>query len=137
MRILQILKKNVGLLFGFALLFALAGCQNAQPTELSRPLLKMPKIAETIISKPMLAWQWPHDEPENHGLSRAALERLHSDLDEVNVLAAVIVKDDYIVDEYYKPGYDENSLFILNSASKSVTSALVGIAIEQGCWFPA
>lgn len=34
--------------------------------------------------------------------------------------------------EYYREGYDEQSLYRLNSASKSFTSALIGIAIEQG-----
>lgn len=37
-----------------------------------------------------------------------------------------------MVDEYYKEGYDENSVFTLQSTSKSVTSALIGIAIDKG-----
>ena len=36
------------------------------------------------------------------------------------------------MDEYYKEGYDEASEFVLNSASKSVTSTLIGIAIDEG-----
>ena len=44
----------------------------------------------------------------------------------------VVVKDDRIVDEYYKDGYDETSVFRLYSCSKSVTSALMGIAIDKG-----
>lgn len=120
------------ILWFILLLVIVFGCTAFAPAEPCRQLSKLAKTTEAAVSKPLPAWQWPHDEAENHGLSSAALTRLHNELDGVNVLAAVIVKDDYIVDEYYKPGYDENSLFILNSASKSVTSALVGIAIEQG-----
>lgn len=119
--------------FGLLLIvFGCTGCTALAPAEPCRQPSKLSKTTEAAVSKPLPAWQWPHDEPENHGLSRTALERLHSDLDEVNVLAVVIVKDDYIVDEYYKLGYDESNLFILNSASKSITSALVGIAIDKG-----
>lgn len=44
----------------------------------------------------------------------------------------VIVRNENIVDEYYKEGYDQNSIFDLHSVSKSITSALMGIAIDQG-----
>ena len=44
----------------------------------------------------------------------------------------VVVKDDRIVDEYYKDGYDETSVFRLYSCSKSVISTLMGIAIDKG-----
>ena len=43
----------------------------------------------------------------------------------------VIVRNENIVDEYYKEGYDQNSIFDLHSVSKSITSALMGIAIDQ------
>jgi len=44
----------------------------------------------------------------------------------------VTVKDGYLIDEYYKEGYDENSVVRLHSCSKSFTGALMGIAIDQG-----
>lgn len=60
------------------------------------------------------------------------LEALHAALPGPGIHAAVIVKDGFIMDEYYQEGYDENSLFEIHSASKSFTSALIGIAIEEG-----
>lgn len=60
------------------------------------------------------------------------LDDVNDTYDSFPMLAAVIVKNGYIIDVYYKDGYDETSSFLLHSASKSVTSALVGIAIEQG-----
>lgn len=130
---MQRIKNIFCILLGLWLLFSLSGCVNTEAAEPSRqPGKTFKEATEATLPKLERTWQWSHDLPENHGLSSDAVAQLHRDLDEVNVLAAVIVKDDYIVDEYYKPGYDENNLFILNSASKSITSALVGIAIEQG-----
>ncbi len=86
-------------------------------------------VSET--AEPETSWQWQHDLPENHGLDTSVLESLHTTLDTTDVFAMVIVRDDRIVDEYYKEGYDETSLFELHSCSKSITSALMGIAIDK------
>lgn len=85
-----------------------------------------------ILSKPDLGSLWRHEMPEEHGLGNAALQSLHRRLADTRVVAAVIVRDGVIIDEYYKPGYASDSVFALNSCSKSITSALLGIAIEQG-----
>ena len=77
-------------------------------------------------------WAWTSDLPENRGLDSDAPAALHAALDPTRVLASVIVKGDAVVDEYYKEGYDASSVFALHSCSKSVTSALFGIAIDQG-----
>lgn len=77
-------------------------------------------------------WEWQIDIPENQGLDSGALSGIHADYDSFPLLTAVIVKNGYIVDEYCKDGYDMDSQFVLNSASKSITSALVGIAIDLG-----
>lgn len=86
-------------------------------------------VSET--AEPETSWQWQHDLPENHGLDTGALESLHTTLDTTDVFAMVVVRDDRIVDEYYKEGYDETSLFELHSCSKSITSALMGIAVNK------
>ena len=77
-------------------------------------------------------WTWPTDTPENQGISQSALESIHSTFDSFPLLSSMIIKNGYLVDTYFKEGYDETSMFVLNSASKSVTSALIGIAIDQG-----
>lgn len=71
-------------------------------------------------------------QPGGASLDGAVLTALHDRLDDTQVQSCVIVRDGTIVDEYFKEGYDETTLFTLQSCSKSVTSALVGIAIEQG-----
>lgn len=85
-----------------------------------------------ILSKPDLGSLWRHEMPEEHGLGNAALQSLHRRLADTRVVAAVIVRNGVIIDEYYKPGYASDSVFALNSCFKSITSALLGIAIEQG-----
>lgn len=75
---------------------------------------------------------WQFDTPENHGMDASTLAQFHDAVDGVAIYSAVTAKDGYIVDEYYKEGYDENSVFRLNSCTKSVTGALIGIAINEG-----
>lgn len=62
----------------------------------------------------------------------ALFAQLHEVLEDSSVYAMVTAKDGVIIDEYYGSGYDAASRFGLHSCSKSVTGALIGIAIEQG-----
>ena len=78
------------------------------------------------------AWEWTYDTPEHQGIRESALSALHTTYDSFPLLSAVIVRNGVVVDTYYKDGYDETSVYTLQSVSKSITSALVGIAIEQG-----
>lgn len=88
------------------------------------------KTTEPTVT-PETAWQWQKDTPENHNIDSTFLNDFHSSLYETQVYTSLIVKDDFIVDEYYKDGYDQDSVFTLQSCSKSVTSTLIGIAIDQ------
>lgn len=89
---------------------------------------------EVIEEEPVvdIKWQWEYDNPENHNLDSEALDRLYADIAQKDILGSVIIKDGYIVDEYYKDGYDETSIFEVHSSSKSITSTLFGIAVDQG-----
>ena len=71
------------------------------------------------------AWEWQHDTLDNHNINASAINSVHDTIDSYPINAEVIVKDGVIVDEYYKDGYDQNSVFSLQSTSKSVTSALI------------
>lgn len=87
-------------------------------------------IAETTeeLDEP---WEWQHDTLENQNINRSAIEDVHTSLDSYPINAEVIIRNGLMVDEYYKDGYDENSIFTLQSTSKSVTSAIFGIAIDK------
>ena len=133
------------LFFLLVLVFSLSGCNSdaqAETPSPTPPAMEVstqpeesegtPKPETTPEPTPEPAWEWQFDRPENHGLSQAGVDALHTALDPTDVRAAVIVKNGVMVDEYYKSGFDETSVFTLQSCSKSFTSAIMGIAIDQG-----
>ena len=75
---------------------------------------------------------WEIDDPENHNLSAEILRALNESFVDTEITSSIIVKDGKIINEYYKDGYDENSIFPIHSCSKSITSAVFGIAKDQG-----
>lgn len=77
-------------------------------------------------------WEWKYDTPENYGINSNDINSLYNRYDFSQVYSTVIIKNDHIINEYYKDGYDKNSIFTLQSCSKSITSALIGIAIDKG-----
>lgn len=101
------------------------------PLESAAPVQTTPSATQEPTPEPA-AWEWQFGAPENHGTDPEVFARLHDALADSSVYAMVTAKDGVIIDEYYQDGYDENSLFAMHSCSKSFTSALVGIAIEQG-----
>ena len=60
-------------------------------------------------------WEWQHDTLENQNINRSVIESVHTSLDSYPINAEVIVRNGVMVDEYYKEGYDENSVFTLQS----------------------
>ena len=87
------------------------------------------EVEEPVQDTP---WQWQHDTLENHNIDRNVIDSVHQTIDQYPINAEVILRNGVIVDEYYKEGYDQNSVFTLQSTSKSITSAIFGIAMEQG-----
>ena len=104
---------------------ALAGCDSAVPGT-SAP--SGPPVW------PIRGGEWRTSTPEAQGLSGRVLEEyaqaarsgaygeLHS---------LLVVRHGYLVSESYFAGQDENTLHPVYSVTKSVTSSLVGIALEQ------
>lgn len=77
---------------------------------------------------------WQTSSPEAQGMSSATLLEMHNYIaaQEWAIDAILIVRNGYIVFEEYSLGYDVNTLHFLYSCTKSVTSALIGIAINAG-----
>jgi len=78
---------------------------------------------------------WLTATPEEHGMDSSKLNEMMEfiETNEWNYDSIVIIRNGYIVFETY-PGvrYDDNERHILYSVTKSVTSVLVGIAIQEG-----
>ncbi len=82
---------------------------------------------------------WPAASPESQGISKAALETI---LDPAKILdvskplytlrSVVVVRNGFLIDERYYDKPNISTLRYIASVTKSITSILVGIALEQG-----
>jgi len=77
---------------------------------------------------------WQVRAPEQEGMSSSVLEgtRTYAFADGMNTQGVVVVRHGAIVAEWYADGADEHSWGASWSMAKSFTSALVGIAIDEG-----
>lgn len=77
--------------------------------------------------------QWLKQSPSDHKLDRSLLERAFERARELAPLNSLIVaRDKTIVAEQYYRGMEPNGRANIKSASKSLISALVGIALKRG-----
>ena len=105
---------------------------NSLPSRIPGPETFKPVEEDAELGDEPLDNSWEFDVPENRGVDPEALIRYHAALDAVDIRGAVIVKDGFIIDEYYKDGYDGDTVFRMASVTKSFSGAVVGLAIEKG-----
>ncbi len=77
---------------------------------------------------------WTRITPELVQMDSEVLDDMINDVEnhDYDVYSIIVIRDGFIVTEWYEEYYGKNSLFQIYSASKSVTSALIGIAIDKG-----
>ncbi len=77
---------------------------------------------------------WKTAAPQDVDMSSDTLNGMIDYLGSENhdIYSVIIIRNGFIVTEWYASGYNFNSLFKLYSATKSVTSTLIGIAIDLG-----
>jgi CubicO group peptidase (beta-lactamase class C family) len=152
------MKKLVSLMLCAALLAFAAGCSKAErPVSAAAPppVAEPPQVSEAppepepvsapapvpapepepepvILETPYTDFEWEFDSPENHGVDGERLQRFHDALETVEIRSFLLVRDGVVIDEYYKEGYDENEVFGFASCTKSVSGALIGLAIAEG-----
>ncbi|MCP4804639.1 MAG: serine hydrolase [Proteobacteria bacterium] len=83
------------------------------------------------------AWpadRWDEAAPEDHGMSSDALADMadYAFRNRHKTQAVVVIKDGVLVGEWYADGADATTPVTSWSAAKSITSALIGIAIRDG-----
>jgi CubicO group peptidase (beta-lactamase class C family) len=143
----------IKLLFVAATLIALAGCGGAvSATTVVVDLATTPAITPTATSAercafPNRAWSisarirehtehatsWQFSTPEEQGMDSALLARGAAALRKSPALYSfLVVRHDHIVFEEYLHGQDESQGYEIASVSKSILSALVGIALREG-----
>lgn len=78
---------------------------------------------------------WLNTTPEEQGMDSSLLNEMIDYIEEEDIAinSVVVVKNGYIVlEKYFRSYQNENSTYALYSVTKSFTSALVGIAVDQG-----
>ncbi|MFC1879764.1 serine hydrolase domain-containing protein, partial [Chloroflexota bacterium] len=108
---------------GIILIFSsLAGC-GPSPAEL-----------EAVAYTPLPGDDWKVSSPAEQGLDPMLVAELYLNAAELETIyGLLVVKNSLLIaEEYFNEGSVEQKPFMA-SATKSITSALVGIALEQGC----
>ncbi|MFX3634241.1 MAG: serine hydrolase domain-containing protein [Candidatus Pristimantibacillus sp.] len=75
---------------------------------------------------------WNREDASTVGLDPTQLNQFERAISKHKILSCLIIKDDHLVFEYYKNLKCEDKLHKINSCTKSIMSALIGIAVEQG-----
>jgi CubicO group peptidase (beta-lactamase class C family) len=93
-----------------------------------------PAELESVDYTPLSGDDWKVSTPAEQGLDPMLLAQLYLDAAELDTLyGLLVIKDGYLIAEgHFNEGSVEQKAF-LASATKSYTSALVGIALDQGC----
>jgi CubicO group peptidase (beta-lactamase class C family) len=79
--------------------------------------------------------RWMPGKPADYGIDAAALESIYSTMTQDphhDLKGIVIVRDGRLVSEHYFNGDSVDTLHDIRSATKSVTSLLMGIAVQKG-----
>ena len=92
------------------------------------------KNLDSIDYTPLIRDDWPVSTPEEQGLDSDSVAEMYLDAAEQETLySLLVIKNGYLVaEDYFNEGSVEQK-DRLQSVTKSFTSALVGIALDQGC----
>lgn len=80
------------------------------------------------------AESWQISTPEEQGMSSGTLAGLFDEIvdQRYRIDSVLVVRNGRIVADAAVPGYEDDSLHIVHSVTKSIVSTLIGIAIEDG-----
>lgn len=118
-------RSSLAALLALFTLILFAGCDSSSPS--------MDDL-ESIDYRPLPGNDWQVSSPEDQGLDPMLVARLYHDAADLETLyGLLVVKDGFLVAEDYFNGGSVDQKALLQSAAKSITSALVGVALDQGC----
>jgi CubicO group peptidase (beta-lactamase class C family) len=93
-----------------------------------------PAELHAINYTPVELDDWQISTPQKQGLDPALIAELYLDAAQLeNLHSLLVIKNGYLVAENYSDRGAIDQKDLLQSVSKSYTSALVGIALDQGC----
>lgn len=104
-------------------------CTSGEPSASS---IASPEIVSRGVTWPV--GQWPRSSPSDQGMDADKVQAVVDVIDKGNhqVDSMLIVRNGYIVKEKYAGGYEPTTRHQIYSVTKSVLSALIGIALEEG-----
>jgi CubicO group peptidase (beta-lactamase class C family) len=89
---------------------------------------------DAIDYTPLVRDDWPVSTPKEQGLDPKLVAELYSNAAELETLyGLLVIKNGHLIAEGYFNAGSIDQVSSRQSATKSLTSALVGIALEQGC----
>ncbi len=88
--------------------------------------------AQSLYFPPLDGDSWETMFATEAGYCDTDFNSLDSLLEAANSKAFILLKDGKIVHEQYFDSFTKDSLWVWNSASKTLTAALVGIAVQEG-----
>jgi CubicO group peptidase (beta-lactamase class C family) len=115
-------KYLIKIILSFLILPTLAACGPSQ------------QALNSVDYTPLFRDDWAVSTPEEQGLNSLSVAETYLNAAELETLySLLVIKNGYLVaEDYFNEGsVDEKTL--IQSASKSYISALIGIAIEEGC----
>jgi CubicO group peptidase (beta-lactamase class C family) len=131
-------------LFRLVLLFVflLSACSNLAPAPIATlvptsvstpPAVPQPTPSPTAMPY-WPARDWRTSTPEQQGMDSELLAQMMEQIQskQINLHSLIIVRHGYIVTETYFQPYEADNQVEIYSITKSIVSALVGIAIQQG-----
>jgi CubicO group peptidase (beta-lactamase class C family) len=77
---------------------------------------------------------WPRSEPERQGIDSASLVGMLDEIVEgkIDIDSMLLIRNGRLVMEAYRYPYGAETLHVINSCTKSILSALIGIAVGEG-----
>jgi len=123
----------------YLLLILLLVCSGCEKEDAAGPFPAEDFLAEGSYLGPY--WPtagWKYCRPEEVGMDSEKLKELNDEILlllelHIDVHSVMIIKDGYVVaEQYYSEDYPADSLHSVYSVTKSLSSALLGIAIELG-----
>jgi len=134
------MQKYLSLLLVICLLLSIGGCARiSSDIEDTEPDNSDAAKSDSLPTAELGPAAWPTDvwstsSPEQQGINSALLTAADKRITDnyPNVYSLLVVRHGYLVYEKYYQGMDENSANPIYSVTKSVMSALTGIAVRNG-----
>ncbi|MCZ8512511.1 serine hydrolase [Paenibacillus filicis] len=128
------MKRSVLLLCSLVLALSLAACakqQAAPPSAAGQPSKQAPAFTDAAKPDYWPTAGWKTTSPEAQGMDSETLAEALQSYKDHNLHSVVVVRNGYLVAEAYSSGYQADTIQELHSATKSVTSSLVGMAVAE------